>query len=172
MSHGSAWRFGSLRNCQFSSYVGSGYLRAGSGAGVWAVAGEAARTADVTRTKMQRENISVLLHERLGRGHAARHPVFDARIEDSSAENCQESLRLRLPGLVAASGRLIMAVRPNDESPSGVGFRGSPNGTRTSEPRLGSVRFCPKRSPAGYSQSVSFSVTAHLVDRARRRAAG
>src|SRR5258706_9372219 len=91
MSHGSTWRFGSLRNCQFSSYVGRGYLRAGSDVGVWAVAGEAARTADVTRTKMQRENISVLLHERLRRGHAARHPVFDARIEDSSAENCQES---------------------------------------------------------------------------------
>src|SRR5260370_23463192 len=93
MSHGSVWRFGSLSNCQFSLYVGSGYLRAGSGVGVWAVAGEAARTADVTRTKMKRENISALLHERLRRGHAARHPVFDARIQDSSAENCQESLR-------------------------------------------------------------------------------
>src|SRR5216683_1377069 len=80
MSHRSLWRFGSLRNCQFSSYVGSGYLRAGSGVGVWAMAGEAARTADVTRTKMQRENISALLHERLRRDHAARdHPVFDAR---------------------------------------------------------------------------------------------
>src|SRR5258708_20807432 len=67
----------------------------GSGVGVWAVAGEAARTADVTRTKMQRENISVLLHKRLRRGQAARHPVFDARIEDSSAENCQESLCTR-----------------------------------------------------------------------------
>jgi hypothetical protein len=42
---------------------------------------------------MKRENISALLHERLRRGHAARHPVFDARIQDSSAENCQESLR-------------------------------------------------------------------------------
>src|SRR5258708_39348180 len=63
MSHGLAWRFGSLRNCQFSSYVGSGYLRAGSDVGVWAVAGDAARKADATRTKMQRENISVLLHD-------------------------------------------------------------------------------------------------------------
>src|SRR5258708_2335710 len=53
MSHGSLWRFGSLRNCQFSSYVGSGYLRAGSGVVVWAVAGEAARTADATSTKLQ-----------------------------------------------------------------------------------------------------------------------
>src|SRR6266404_2563770 len=53
MSHGSLWRFASLRNCRFSSYVGSGYLRAGSGVGVWAVAGEAARTADATRTKLQ-----------------------------------------------------------------------------------------------------------------------
>src|SRR5580704_15420973 len=67
MSHGSLWRFGSLRNCQFSSYVGSGYLRAGSGVGVWAIAGEAARTADATRTRVQRENISVLPHERLTR---------------------------------------------------------------------------------------------------------
>src|ERR1700722_13309927 len=72
MSHGSRWRFGSLRNCQVSSYPGSGYLRAGSGVGVWAAAGEAPRTADVTRTKMQRENISALLHERLRRGHAGR----------------------------------------------------------------------------------------------------
>jgi hypothetical protein len=73
---------------QFSSYVGSGYLRNGSGVGVWAVAGEAARTADVTRTKMQRENISALLPERLRRGQAARDPAFNTRIEDSSAENC------------------------------------------------------------------------------------
>src|SRR5580704_12919331 len=63
MSHGSAWRFGSLRNCQFSSYVGSGYLRSASGVGVWAIADEAS-TAAVTRTKVQRENISVLFHER------------------------------------------------------------------------------------------------------------
>src|ERR1700757_5257225 len=56
-SHGSVRRVGSLRNCQFSSYVGSGYLRDGSGVGVWAVAGEAVRTADVTRTEIQRENI-------------------------------------------------------------------------------------------------------------------
>src|SRR4029077_15637286 len=68
--HGAAGRFESLRNCQFSSYVGSGYLRSGSGVGVWAVAGEAARTADVTRTKLQRQNIAVLPHERLGRGLA------------------------------------------------------------------------------------------------------
>src|SRR6266403_352629 len=75
MSQGSVRRFGSLRNCQFSSYVGSGYLRAGPGVGVWAVAGEAARTADATRTKVQqRENIPVLLHERLIRGHAAGVP--------------------------------------------------------------------------------------------------
>jgi hypothetical protein len=52
----------------------------------------------------------------------------------------------------------------NDESLSGIGFRTSANGPRTLEPRLGSVRFSPKRSPAGYSQSVSLSVTAHLVD--------
>src|ERR1700756_358040 len=68
MSHGSRWRFGSLRNCQFSSYVGSGYLRAGAGGEGWAAAGEAARTADVTRTKMQRGNISALLHKRVRRG--------------------------------------------------------------------------------------------------------
>src|ERR1700731_4094303 len=68
MSHESVRRLGSLRNCQFSSYVGSGYLRAGSGVGVWAMAGEAVRTADATRTKVQRENISFLLHERLRRG--------------------------------------------------------------------------------------------------------
>src|SRR5690242_13540723 len=53
MSHGSLWRLGSLRNCQSSSYVGSGYLRAGSGVGDWALAVEAARTADATRTKLQ-----------------------------------------------------------------------------------------------------------------------
>src|SRR4029077_6594359 len=52
-SHRSVRSFGSLRNCQFSSYVGRGYLRAGSGVGVWAMAGEAARTADATRTKLQ-----------------------------------------------------------------------------------------------------------------------
>src|ERR1700730_3073281 len=75
MSHGSLWRFGSLRNCQFSSYVGSGYLRAGPSVGVWAMTGEAARAADATRTKAQRENIAVLLHERLRRGRAARVPL-------------------------------------------------------------------------------------------------
>src|SRR5260370_41271452 len=95
MSHGSLWRFGSLRNCQFSSYVGSGYLRSGSRVGVWAVAGEAVRTADVTSTQMQRENISALLHERLRRGQAARHFVFDTRIQDSSVEKCRELLRRR-----------------------------------------------------------------------------
>ena len=42
--------------------------------GVWAMAGEAARTADAKRTKVQRENISVLLHERLRRGGEARVP--------------------------------------------------------------------------------------------------
>src|SRR5438445_11654400 len=83
MSHGSLWRFGSLRNCQFSSYVGSGYLRAGSGVGVWAVADEAARTADATRTKVQqRDNNSVLLHERLRRGDATwlPHSMLESRI--------------------------------------------------------------------------------------------
>src|SRR4029077_20917750 len=72
MSHGSARRFGSLRNCQFSSYFGSGYLSAGScvrvwavvaDVGVWALAGVAGRTADMTRTKMQSKNTSVLPHE-------------------------------------------------------------------------------------------------------------
>src|SRR6201998_1102138 len=86
MSHGSLWRFGSLRNCQFSSYVGSGYLRAGSGVrvwavvgdvGVWALAGVAGRTADMTRTKIQSKNTSVLPHERLRRGHVPLHPRFE-----------------------------------------------------------------------------------------------
>ncbi len=54
ISQGSVWRFGSLRNCQLSSYVGSGYLCAGSGVGVWAVAAEAARMANATRTKVPR----------------------------------------------------------------------------------------------------------------------
>src|SRR5580693_3072134 len=72
ISRGSLWRFGSLRNCQFSSYAGSGYVRVGSGVGVWAVAVEAARTADATRTKVQRENISVLPPPTMTRGHAGR----------------------------------------------------------------------------------------------------
>jgi hypothetical protein len=38
----------------------------------------------------------------------------------------------------SASGRLIMAGALHDESPSGIGFR-------TSQPRLGSVRFCSRR---------------------------
>jgi hypothetical protein len=48
-----------------------------------------------------------------------------------------------------------MASTPNDERLSGIGFRTSADGTSTPEPRLGSVRFSPKRSP-GCSQSVSF----------------
>src|SRR6202162_3068583 len=76
----------------------------------------------------------------------------------------------RLPRLVAPSRRLIMADTPNDESLSGIGFRTSADGTRTPEPRLGSVRFSSKHSPAGYPQSLSLSVTAHRMDRARRRA--
>src|SRR5882762_10985176 len=84
MSHESLWRFGSLRNCQFSSYVGSGYLRAGSGVGVWAVAGEAARTADATRTKLQaaRQHFS-LAPRTIEARRCNSAPAFDARIEDS-----------------------------------------------------------------------------------------
>ena len=60
----------------------------------------------------------------------------------------------------------IMAVRPNDESPSCIGFRSSANDTRTPEPRLGSVRFGSIQYPGGDSQSHYVSVAAHGVDRA------
>jgi sigma54-dependent transcription regulator len=87
--------------------------------------------------------------------------------EGATNERAALSLQESFAAFAAAGcriGRPIMAGTPNEESPSGIGFRTSANGTRTPEPRLGSVRFSSKRSPAGYSQSFSFSVTAHLVD--------
>src|SRR5277367_4839476 len=56
---------------------------------------------------------------------------------------------------ISVTVRPIMAGAPDDESLS----------TGTPEPGLlGNVRFPPKRSPAGYSQSVYLSVTEHRVD--------
>jgi len=88
MSHGSLWRFGSLRNCQFSSYVGSGYCVPGPASefGPWLVK-PPERPTRREQSCRQRDNISVLLHERLKRGNAAQVSRSTLESKIRGAEN-------------------------------------------------------------------------------------
>jgi len=54
---------------------------------------------------------------------------------------------------------------PNNESPSGIGFRISANGPRTPEPRLGSVRLFPK--PLARRRLPIFSFSSYSTPRGR-----